>query len=106
MAQFNVYLNTNNSTKNEYPYLVDIQSPLLETLDTRLVIPLILLSKMNSKPIKGLTPVFKIKGNEYILLTSQMAGIHKKYLGRSHISDFSNNRQEIISAIDFLLSGF
>jgi toxin CcdB len=105
MAQFNIYSNTNSSTKDSYPYLLDIQSSLFDSLDTRLVIPLALVAKQKHQPIKGLTPILKIKSNEYILLTSQMAGVHKNNLG-NHVLDFNTNRQEIISAIDFLISGF
>ena len=105
MAQFNVYANSNNTTKDQYPYLLDIQSSLFETLDTRLVIPLTQMSKTKQIPIKGLTPIIKIKGSDYLLLTSQMAGVHKNNLG-NHIVDVNQNRQDIISAIDFLISGF
>jgi toxin CcdB len=105
MAQFNIYSNTNSSTKDAYPFLLDIQSSLFESLDTRLVIPLSPIVKQKHKPIKGLTPIIKIKTNEYILLTSQMAGVHKNNLG-NHVIDINSNRQEIISAIDFLISGF
>jgi toxin CcdB len=105
MPQFNIYSNANTHTKDLYPYLLDIQSSLFESLDTRLVIPLALLSKSMQRPIKGLNPLIKIKGNEYIALTSQMAGINKANLGNL-VLDYSSNRQEVISAIDFLISGF
>ena len=105
MAQFNIYSNANSSTKENYPYLLDIQSSLFEALDTRLVIPLVLVSKQKHKPIDGLMPIMVIKGNEFVLITSQIAGVHKNNLG-THISDINQNRQEIIAAIDFLITGF
>ena len=40
MAQFSIYANINPISKNIYPYLLDVQSPLLDSLETRLVIPL------------------------------------------------------------------
>ena len=105
MAQFSIYANTNPISKNIYPYLLDVQSPLLDSLETRLVIPLALKSKFKEKAIKNLTPVLAIKSNEYLLLTPQMAAIHKNQLGL-FIEDCSQFRNIIVSSIDFLITGF
>jgi len=105
MAQFSVYTNLNSSSKEQYPLLLDIQNKLLDSLETRLVIPLIPLSKYASKPIKELMPIIVINSKKYIVLTPLQAGIHKKLLG-NFIADMSTQRQEIISSIDFLLTGF
>ena len=40
MAQFKVYENPNDATRQTYPYLLDIQSNLLDELRTTVVIPL------------------------------------------------------------------
>ena len=105
MAQFSIYTNTNPVTKVVYPFLIDVQSPLLDSLETRLVIPLSLKSRFNEKAIKNLTPVILIKGIEYLVLTPQMAAIQKKHIG-SYIDDCSKHRNEIIASIDFLITGF
>ena len=42
MAQFRVYENSNRATKQRIPYLLDIQSDLLDDLQTTVVIPLAL----------------------------------------------------------------
>lgn len=105
MAQFFLYSNTNASTKTIYPYLLDVQSSLLDSLDTRLVIPLALTSRFKDKLIKNLTPELTIKSKKYIVLTPQMASIHKNNLGEP-IMDLSANHNTFISAIDFLITGF
>ena len=105
MAQFTVYQNLNTLSKKIYPYLIDIQSPLLNTLETRLVIPLSLKSHFENKIINNLNPEIQIKNANYILLTQQMAAISIKSIG-SIVCDCSSIRQEIISAIDFLITGF
>jgi toxin CcdB len=105
MAQFSVHANANSSTKASYPLLLDIQNNLLDSLDTRLVIPLMLLSKYDSKPIKELLPVLSINGKKYIALTTLQAGIHKKLLG-TIVADASTQRHAIVAAIDFLITGF
>jgi len=105
MAQFSIYMNTNSNTKNVYPYLVNIQSSLLDILETRLVIPMSLKSNFSEKQIKDLNPLIQLNGKEYLLLTQQMASIHSKNLG-SQVGELSNMRQSILASIDFLITGF
>lgn len=40
MAQFAVYRNASSTNKAAVPYLLNVQSDLLEDLETRIVIPL------------------------------------------------------------------
>jgi len=105
MAQFAVHINLNPATKDHYPFLLDIQNQLLDSLDTRLVIPLVLFTKYESKPIKELMPIVTIHTKKYLVLTPLQAGIHRKLLG-SIVADVSSKRQEIISSLDFLITGF
>lgn len=105
MAQFDVYLNTNQNTKRIYPYLMDVQSSLLEGIDTRLVIPLIPKTQLSEKPIKNLIPCIMIKKVEYFVLTPQLASINKIYLGK-YVENCKSDRNAIISSIDFLITGF
>lgn len=50
MAQFIVYRNKNARTKPIFPFLVDVQSDLLEDLQTRVVIPLSKAAALTKKP--------------------------------------------------------
>jgi len=105
MTQFQVFRNPNPQTKKAYPFLLDIQTPLLDSMDTRLVIPLSGLAALRDKRIRELNPSIVIKGKELVILTQQMASIHKKDIG-AYVSDASFLRQEILGAIDFLITGF
>ena len=105
MSQYCIYTNTNPSTKVLYPFLIDVQSSLLDSLETRLVIPLALKSRFSDKVIKNLTPVLRVNDLEYVILTPQMAAISKKSLGEL-VEDCSLYRNEILSSIDFLITGF
>jgi len=105
MAQFEVFHNPNPQTKKAYPYLLDVQSPILDSLETRLIIPLSVLPGLREKKIKELNPSMMINGKEVIVATQQMAAIHKKDIG-SFVCEATNFRQQIISAIDFLITGF
>jgi len=104
MVQFVAYENPNKATKKTYPYLLDIQSNLLDDLRTTVVIPLIPESEVGKNAISKLCPVFKISGKKYIALTQQIAGIDRKLLGKE-ACNLSQHYTEIISALDFIISG-
>jgi toxin CcdB len=105
MTQFQIFHNPNQQTKKSYPFLLDIQSPLLDSMDTKLVVPLSGVVSIKEKRIKELNPLIVIDGKEFVILTQQMASIHKKDIG-SFVHDASFLRQEMLDAIDFLITGF
>ncbi len=104
MAQFSVYQNKNNATQAQYPFLLNIQNDLLASMQTCVVVPMTALNKMAHPPIQHLTPVFVIEGEEYCMMTPQLAGIHRRELG-DEVSNLHHHQHTIITAIDFLLSG-
>jgi toxin CcdB len=104
MAQFFAYENSNRVTKKTYPYLLDIQSNLLDELRTTIVIPLCPAKQVNNIAITRLCPVMQINNDNYIALTQQMSGIDRKALGKE-VCDLSHHRCEIIAALDFIVSG-
>ena len=105
MAQFSVYENINQETRETMPYLVDVQNDFLQDLQTRVVIPLCPSPPLLEKPIDSLTPTVAINGSPYIVLTPQMAGIHISDMG-PFVCDLSAFRDRFISALDFLFTGF
>ena len=105
MAQFSVYRNKNPRTKATFPLLVDVQSDLLEPLGTRVVIPLTKSPALTKKPVSHLTPEVSFSGERYVLMTPQLAGINRAELG-PHAGNLGEERQAILAAIDFLLTGF
>lgn len=104
MTQFAVYKNKNAATKTRIPYLLDVQSGLLDGLETRLVIPLAPLTLLKGKVVTKLMPTVDLEGKIFVLLTPQMAGISRKDLGAS-VCDVSFLRDEIIAAVDLLVTG-
>ncbi len=105
MAQFSVYRNKNARTKATFPLLVDVQSDLLEPLNTRVVIPMTKAAALTRKPVSHLTPEVSFNGDRYVLMTPQLAGIGRTELG-PHAGTLVDERQTILAAIDFLLTGF
>lgn len=105
MAQYHVYENANPASMRTYPLLLDVQTPLLSGLSTRMVIPLGRKADFGRSILRNLNPVLEVLEVEYLVLTQQMAGIPEKFLG-AEIADCAHARQEILSAIDFLITGF
>jgi toxin CcdB len=104
MAQFKAYENPNRATKKAYPYLLDIQSDMLDELRSTIVIPLCPTNLGGKAAITKLCPILEIDGINYIALTQQIAGIDRKALGKE-VCDLAQYRSEIISALDFVISG-
>ena len=104
MAHFRVYENTNSAANKKYPYLLDIQSDLLDDLRTTVVIPLGPISLTGNTVMTKLCPIVEIKSKKFVVLTQQLAGIDRKVLGKE-IADASAYRSEVIAALDFLISG-
>jgi toxin CcdB len=102
MAQFALYRNANRQTQGRYPFLLEIQSDFLDTLKTRLVIPVIELAEQ--KPITRLNPVFEHEQQQYLLLVQEMAAIPVNNLG-DRVTDLEVRRGEILAAVDLLITG-
>ncbi len=105
MAQFTVYRNKSARTKATFPFLVDVQSDLLEDLQTRVVIPLSKLASLTRKPVSQLTPILQFEGESCVLMTPELAGIARSDLGAA-VGSLAEQRHVILAAMDFLLTGF
>lgn len=104
MTQFDVHKNTNPETNQTIPYLLDVQTDLLDTLATRVVVPLITVSAAG-KAIRHLNPEFKVKETAVVMSTAELAGISARSLGKK-VETLKDRREEIIAALDFLFTGF
>ena len=101
MEQFDVYENINTSTKDEIPFLVDIQHDILKNSTTRVVIPLGYQKEIN----KTLNPSFMINDIKVNLMTTFMATMKYEQFGKK-VCSLKEKREEILSSIDFLITGF
>ncbi|PLX85520.1 MAG: plasmid maintenance protein CcdB [Desulfuromonas sp.] len=103
MAQFDVYRNPGLETRESIPYLLDVQNALLDALATRIVVPLVRRSVM-PRPAEHLNPAFNIEGEPVVMSTAELAGISRHALGE-RVGSLAEHRSEIVSAIDFLVTG-
>jgi toxin CcdB len=104
MAQFIAYRNKNPDTNKTYPFVVDIQSNVLDDLQSTVVIPISPLSVVGETPISKLCPIVAIQNEKYVAVTSQLAGIDRKIVG-PQVADLSEYRADFIAAINVVISG-
>jgi len=104
MSQYTLYKNENKSTKKTYPYFVNVQSDLLDDLNSRIVIPLTPLKILNDNNVKKLCPIIEVEDKSFVLLTHQLTSVPNSILKKESIS-LENHRYEILGAIDLLLTG-
>jgi toxin CcdB len=105
MAQFDVYRNPGLATKKIYPLIVDIQNALLEDIATRIVVPLMSPDQFIKRGMRNLTPEIQYNGKIYLLAIPQIASIPARILKQPD-GTLIQFRNEIISALDFAISGF
>ena len=101
MAQFDVYKNPNPKTNQTIPYLLDIQNDILNNLSTRVVVPLV----KTTHSITILNPIFTINSESVSMSTAELAGISCEHL-ETKICSLKEYREEIIGAVDFMITGF
>lgn len=104
MPQFDVYANPGKASRKHYPYVLDIQSPYISEIATRIVIPLGYTSSFGNNTMKGLTPEISYEGDDLLLLTPQISSISAKLL-KEPLGSLSHFRTQIINALDFAVSG-
>lgn len=105
MARFDVYANP-GSHANTTPYLLDVQSDLLDGLDSRMVIPLRSLTAFPKVKLSNrLTPVLTIQGEDYLLETPKMGAVPLRIL-KSPVTSLAQEQEHITAALDFLFQGY
>ena len=105
MARFDVYANP-GSHATTTPYLLDVQSDLLDGLDSRMVIPLRSLQAFPKVKLSTrLTPVVTIKGEEFLLETPKMGAVPLRVL-KAPVTTLTQAQDQITAALDFLFQGY
>jgi toxin CcdB len=100
--QCDVYRNLDDPT-GEIPYLLDIQSNLLDELKTRVVVPLVRTEGFGRRA-ERLHPVFRINDGDVVMATHLMAAITTRSL-KEPVASLADQRDTILSAVDVVWSG-
>ena len=103
MAQYDVYANPSQSAAKGIPYVVVVQSDLLDALATRLTLPLAEPDAEVKVPT-ALCPVVMIKGRRFHALAHYAAPLPAKVLRRP-VDNVAAQASALVSAIDVVLSG-
>jgi toxin CcdB len=105
MARFDVYA-TPGRHADSTPYLLDVQSDLLDGLDSRVVIPLRRRERFPAVPLADrLTPTLSIAGAEFILETPKMGAVPRRALGAPLLS-LAAEQERVTAAMEFVFRGF
>ncbi len=105
MARFDVYANPGEHA-GKTPYLLDVQSNLLDGLDSRMVVPLRNLADFPKVKLSvRLTPVFRINNKDYLLETPKMGAVPRHIL-KTVVTSLAHEQAQITGALDFLFQGY
>jgi toxin CcdB len=102
MAQFDVY--QHKEASSVYPLLVDIQHEVLETLSTRLVVPLTPCALYEGNPPQTMCPIIHLEQGAFIFMPQYMSSMSTQALGE-RVGSIGSFREEVVRAIDLLITG-
>jgi toxin CcdB len=102
MQQFDV-CRTRGALRKHAPYLVVLQSDLIDLIRTAVVAPM--------RPLQGFGPIIKglhvvesLDGESHVLSPEEMAAVPRSVLGEC-IGSLAAHRSRIIAALDLLFTG-
>ncbi|WP_293577511.1 CcdB family protein [Phaeobacter sp.] len=98
MARFDVYTSSDRTA-----YLLDVQADLLESLNTRIVVPLMPLDAAPA-PAKRLNPVFDIQSGRYVMVTQFLSAVPTSLL-KTPVATLASRDNDIMQALDLALTG-
>ena len=105
MAQFDVYVNPQPASRQFVPYVLDVQSDLIDQLATRLVMPLSRVGATEAKLQLSLCPSVEIDGELLTLLAHMAAPVAARLL-RKPVGSLQHRAREVSAALDAVISGF
>ncbi len=100
--QFDVYC-TPGRGREIFPYLVDVQSNLADEFSTRFVVPLMLAGSA-VMAMQRANPLIEFEGQSYLFVANQLANISASRLGKP-LGNIDRWREEMVAAIDFMITG-
>ena len=103
MAQFDVYPNPNPASSASIPFLVNVQSDLLDQLPSRLMMPLSRVGVGKGAP-RRLARTFEVNGENLALLAHLAAPVEVRLLKKA-VASLAGSSHEFIDALDAVISG-
>ena len=104
MAQFDVHRNSGRDIRH-IPFLLDVQSDLISSAGSRIVVPLVRTHAFGEPRAPRLYPVFMVDNISVVMVTTDLASILRSELG-TKVTSLAEHRDTIRDALDFLFQGF
>lgn len=104
MARFDVHAHPDASLRQHTPFLLDIQNDYIDSLDSRIVIPLRPAALYRHR-LRDLNPVFEIQGQQVVLDTAALASFPARELGPS-VASLQSHQEEIVAALDCIFGSY
>ena len=98
-----MYANADAASRKSIPAWLNVQSDLIETADSRVVVPMVTPAQAGSS-IQRLMPELAVAGKRMVMDTAQITHVPLQMLGKQ-LDDLSHERLAIIDAIDMLTHG-
>ena len=105
MAQFDVYIDPQPGAREFVPFVLDLQSALIDKLATRLVLPLTRVGATVGRLPVNLCPVVEI-AREILSLQPHLAAPIAARLLKKPVLSLRHRASEISAALDAVISGF
>lgn len=103
MPQFDVVANPDADESAYRPYLVVLQSDLVSGLSSTVVAPLVPRDQM--KGASRMNPIVNVDGQEFWLATHELFAVDRRML-RKTVTSLAQERDAIITALDFVFTGY
>ncbi len=103
MARFDLYRNPVRSEAKDIPFLLDVQSDFLESLETRMIVPLRRADRFKAT-IEHLNPLIHHDNQALVLDTASMASVPRSEL-KQPAGNIRDLRLDVENALDFLFTG-
>ena len=86
------------------PYLLDVQNEYIDSLESRIVIPLRAATLYKTR-LRDLNPLFEILGKKVVLDTAAMAALPTRELIKS-VANLQSHQEEIVAALDCIFGSY
>ena len=104
MAQFDVFVNANSRTVNQFPYLLEVQSNLFEDANRAVYIPLVSERKLKN-PDEILNAVLTIAGKSVRLFPLDISSAPRSAMGKL-VGNVQDDSDSVIAAMDLLFARY
>jgi len=104
VRRFDVFRNPSSASSKTIPYVLVVQSDLLDGMDTCVVLPLAKAQAARRAASERLNPVFRIDDADVVQLTQLISVVPMSAL-RKPVANLETQHDMIVRALDFLFSG-